>query len=72
MFIGYICIHICEELVGTVSRPRLRLLPLGPLGHNWAANERFEIPKFKFNFPKARNFEIIGLVIGFIEAKFCK
>ena len=39
---------------------------------NWAANERFEISKFKFKFPRARTYEMIGLVLGCIEAKFCK
>ena len=39
---------------------------------NWAANKRFEISKFKFKFPRARTYEMIGLVLGCIEAKFCK
>ena len=38
----------------------------------WVANRRFEISKFKFKFPRARTYEIIGLVLGCIEAKFCK
>ena len=38
----------------------------------WVANKRFEISKFKFEFPRARNYEIIGLVLGCVEAKFCK
>ena len=38
----------------------------------WAANQRLETSKFKFKFPRARNLEIIGLVLGCIEAKFCK
>ena len=38
----------------------------------WAANKRLETSKFKFKFPRARNIEIIGLVLGCIEAKFCK
>ena len=38
----------------------------------WAANKRLETSKFKFKFPRARNLEIIGLVLGCIEAKFCK
>ena len=38
----------------------------------WAANERFEIAKFKFEFPRARTYEMIGLVLGCIQAKFCK
>ena len=38
----------------------------------WVANKRFEISKFKFEFPRARTYEIIGLVLGCIEAKFCK
>ena len=38
----------------------------------WVANKRFEISKFKFKFPRARTYEIIGLVLGCIEAKFCK
>ena len=36
----------------------------------WVANKRFEISKFKF--PRARTYEIIGLVLGCIEAKVCK
>ena len=39
---------------------------------HWVANKRFEISKFKFKFPRARTYEIIGLVLGCIEAKFCK
>ena len=39
---------------------------------HWAANKRFEISKFTFKFPRARNLEIIGLVLGCIEAKSCK
>ena len=38
----------------------------------WAAKKRFEISKFKFKFPRARTYEMIGLVLGCIEAKFCK
>ena len=38
----------------------------------WVANKRFEISKFKFKFPRARTYEIIGLVLGCIETKFCK
>ena len=34
----------------------------------WAANKRLETSKFKFKFPRARNLEIIGLVLGCIEA----
>ena len=30
----------------------------------WVANKRFEISKFKFKFPRARTYEIIGLVLG--------
>ena len=39
---------------------------------DWVANKRFEISKFKFKFPRARTYEIIGFVLGCIEAKFCK
>ena len=38
----------------------------------WAANKLLETSKFKLKFPRARNLEIIGLVLGCIEAKFCK
>ena len=38
----------------------------------WVANKRFVSSKFKFKYPRARNLEIIGLVLGCIEAKFCK
>ena len=38
----------------------------------WVANKWFEISKFKFNFPRARTYEIIRLVLGCIEATFCK
>ena len=38
----------------------------------WAANKRFEISKFNFKFPRARTCEMIGLVLGCIEAKFYK
>ena len=39
---------------------------------HWAANKRFEISKFKLKFPRARTYEMIGLVLGCIEAKFSK
>ena len=35
----------------------------------WAAYKMFEISRFKFKFPRARTYEIIGLVLGCIEAK---
>ena len=38
----------------------------------WVANKRFVSSKFKFNFPRVRHLEIIGLVLGCIEANFCK
>ena len=38
------------------------------LSANWVAYKRFEISKFKF--PRARTYEIIGPVLGRIEAKF--
>ena len=38
----------------------------------WVANKRFEISKFKLKFPRARAYEVIGLVLGCIETKFCK
>ena len=49
--------------------------PLYTTTVNWAANKRFEILKFKLKFPIARTFELsnfLGLVLGCIEAKFCK
>ena len=39
---------------------------------HWAANKRLETSKCKFKFPRARNLEMIGLVLGCIEANFCK
>ena len=38
----------------------------------WAAKKSFEVSKFEFKFPRARTFELLGLVLGCIEAKFCK
>ena len=38
----------------------------------WAANKRLEISNFNFKFRRARNYEVIGLVLGCIEATFCK
>ena len=41
----------------------------------WVANKRFEISKLKFKFPRARTYELtnlLWLVLGCIEAKFCK
>ena len=38
----------------------------------WVANKRFEVSKFEFKFPRARTCEMIGLVLGYIEANFCK
>jgi len=39
-----------------------------PLKVSWVANKRFVISKFNLKFPRARNLEIIGLVLGCIEA----
>ena len=39
---------------------------------NWAANKRFDISRCEFKLPKARTYEMIGLVLGCIEATFCK
>ena len=36
----------------------------------WAAKKRFV--KFKLKFPRARNLKITGIVLGCIEANFCK
>ena len=38
----------------------------------WAANKRLEISNFNFKFRRARNYEVIGLVLGCIDADFCK
>ena len=38
----------------------------------WAANKRFKILKIKFKFPIDRTFDFLGLVLGCIEANFCK
>ena len=38
----------------------------------WAASKRFESSKLKFKFPRARTYEMIGFVLGSIEAKFCE
>ena len=35
-------------------------------------NFKVQSSKFKFKFPRARTYEMIGLVLGCIEAKFCK
>ena len=45
---------------------------VGSRKYLWAANKRLETSKCKFKFPRARNLEIIGLVLGCIEANFCK
>ena len=37
---------------------------------HWAAKKRFEILKFKCKFSRARTFELLGLVLGCIEAEF--
>ena len=50
----------------------VRIKPGGDLIVPWVANNQLEISKFKFNFPRARTYEMIGLVLGCIEAKFCK
>ena len=39
---------------------------------DWAANKIFKISKSKFKFLRARTYEMIGLVLGCTEAKFCK
>ena len=74
----------CEELLhvdGLQSLSRLAALKTLLLNLNgcsklanvhWAAIKRLETSKFKFKFPRARNLEIIGLVLGCVEAKFCK
>ena len=35
---------------------------------NWVANKRLQISNFYFKFPRARSIEIMGLVLGCIEA----
>ena len=54
-----------------VANPLLEELN-GKIRAGWAANRRLEISKFKFEFPRARTYEMIGLVLGCIEAKCCK
>ena len=63
-----------EDRVPMAKDGAERELPAASLAPKaiWAANKRFEISKFKFKFPRARTYEIIGLVLGCIEAKFCK
>lgn len=39
-----------------------------PLKVSWVANKRFVISKFNLKFLRSRNLEIIGLVLGCIEA----
>ena len=51
-----------EDNVAKLSRGVVKLSQV------WAANKRLETSKFKFKFPRARNLEIIGLVLGCIEA----
>ena len=43
-----------------------------PSAHSvyWTANKRFEISKFKFKFPRARTYEIIGLALGLSKPNF--
>ena len=61
------------------DQPRKRVQARGPLALlgeaerlAWAANKRFEISKFIFKLRRARTYEMIGLVLGCIDAKFCK
>ena len=61
-----------EKKLGAKPALTLATVKLTCLKVNWAANKRFEISRFKFKFPRARAYEIIGLVLGCIEAKFCK
>ena len=77
---------VCDEAQGgtTYFKPRPRTPSCSQLvevlGHDlcwpdcpkvsWVANKRFVSSKFKFKFPRARNLEIIGLLLGCIEAKF--
>ena len=53
---------------------RRRFTPDAAQKAAWVENKRFVISKFNSKFPRARNLEIIGLplVLGCIEAKFCK
>ena len=56
----------------SVTRARNNALAKRQANRIWAANKRFKISKFKFEFPRARTYEMKGLVLGCIEAKFCK
>ena len=56
----------------TLDRTLFFSLPAKDANEIWVANKLFEISKFKFKFPRARTYEIIGLVFGCIEANFCK
>ena len=55
---------------GLMASDGVHLFPTENAG--WVANKRFEISKFKFKIPRAQNFRTSGLVLGCIEAKFCK
>ena len=54
------------------AKAKQRLAEMRAQKVDWVANKRFEITKLKFKFPKARTYEMIGLVLGCIEAKFWK
>ena len=65
----------CRNRVGYSKAevdPGLRLTRDSRGNLPWVANKRFEISKFKFKFPRARTYEIMGLVLGCIEARFSK
>ena len=74
--------HLDDVTVLRWSDDSLTLCSCGKDGHvyEWSAatwtkvasvaNKRFETSTFKF--PRARTYEMIGLVLGCIEATFCK
>ena len=44
----------------------------GLVGYSWVANKQSEVWKFKFISRELELSNLLGLVLGCIEAKFCK
>ena len=51
-------VHRERGLHGTLLQSAVREVRVRD-GVDWAANEKFEISKFKFKFPRARTYELI-------------
>ena len=60
---GHTAIFVMESYFSSVVEKSERIRTDS---RTWVANKRFVSSTFKFKFPRARNLEIIGLVLGWL------